>query len=185
MELILVRHGETVANKLKLIQGQGDSALTEKGIRQAHSAASRLRRRRMDAIYSSDLGRTRFIAEEIAKYHKLRVHYTKALREKDMGELEGTPNSLKVPLITMDTRRGESMHGFVSRIDGFLDRLYAAHGHGVVLLVTHKQVIRVISALLADRPIIEERPPAYIKKITNASIHILDCSRPLIYTHEY
>jgi probable phosphoglycerate mutase len=185
MRLILVRHGETVANRLRLIQGQSDSALTENGIRQAHSVASRLESKRIDAIYSSDLGRARPIAEEVAESHRLRVHYTKALREKDMGELDGMPSSQKAPLIAISTRQGESMQGFVLRIKRFLDGLYVAHRNGVVLLVTHKQVIRVIMALLMDRPIIEERPPAYIKKITNASMHILDYSRPLVYTHEY
>lgn len=185
MELILVRHGETQANKLRLIQGWGDSPLTKKGVRQAHHAASRLRYKKIDAIYSSDLGRAKVTAEEIAKHHKLKAHYTKALREKGMGELEGTQSDFKVPLIAMKTRKGESLHQFVSRVKRFLDRLHASHKRGTVLIVTHKQVIRVMMALLMDRPIIEEKAPTYTKKLSNASIQTLDYGRPLAYTHEY
>jgi broad specificity phosphatase PhoE len=66
-----------------------------------------------------------------------------------------------------------------------MEKLYATHRHGAVLLVTHKQVIRVMMALLMDRPIVEEKVPAYIARLSNASMQVLNYSKPLVYTHEY
>ena len=43
MELLIVRHGETVANTKNLIQGQTHGSLTEKGEAQARLVARRLK----------------------------------------------------------------------------------------------------------------------------------------------
>ena len=52
----IVRHGETIGNTQKIIQGHSDTELTEKGIAQAHAIRDELSHINFAAAYSSDLG---------------------------------------------------------------------------------------------------------------------------------
>lgn len=63
LQVYLVRHGETLWNAARRIQGQSDSPLTEIGIRQAHLVAQRVRNQGITHIISSDLGRTQQTAK--------------------------------------------------------------------------------------------------------------------------
>ncbi|WP_253896081.1 histidine phosphatase family protein [Solibacillus sp. R5-41] len=51
--LYLTRHGETVWNTKKLMQGWKDSPLTDNGIKQASQLSERLSNVTLSAIYSS------------------------------------------------------------------------------------------------------------------------------------
>ena len=56
--LYLVRHGETVDNANKIMQGQTPGELNEQGIKQAEDLAERLKDDPIDAFVSSDLQRS-------------------------------------------------------------------------------------------------------------------------------
>jgi alpha-ribazole phosphatase len=89
MHLYLARHGETLWNIEKRVQGWENSPLTETGIRQAEALADRLARVPLVAVYSSDLGRANHTARIVAQRHNLEVHATPAFREMSWGEWEG------------------------------------------------------------------------------------------------
>jgi broad specificity phosphatase PhoE len=80
MKIIMVRHGETVENTKHIIMGHRHGTLSRKGRAQARAVARKLRNQRIDVIFSSDLGRARETAKQIARYHRVPVVYTKALR---------------------------------------------------------------------------------------------------------
>ncbi|TDN53119.1 phosphoglycerate mutase [Buttiauxella sp. JUb87] len=88
LQVYLVRHGETQWNAERRIQGQSDSALTEKGERQAEQVAERAKTLGITHVISSDLGRTRHTAEIIALACGVDVTLDSRLRELDMGVLE-------------------------------------------------------------------------------------------------
>ena len=88
-ELILIRHGETVWNAQGRFQGQQDSPLTPKGVAQAQAVAAYLRDQGINALYTSDLGRTLETARHIAAATGLPVVSDPALRERNLGILEG------------------------------------------------------------------------------------------------
>lgn len=91
-EIVIVRHGETLANSMGVLQGQQDTALNDFGKRQAQAVAERLAKDHFDAVLSSDLGRAMDTAKAIVQYHEgLQVIPTKELREWNLGELQGQP----------------------------------------------------------------------------------------------
>jgi len=85
----IVRHGETEWNLQHITQGHKDSPLTENGIRQAQETANELKDINFDAIFSSDLGRTRRTAEILRLERQLAIQTSKALRERAFGTFEG------------------------------------------------------------------------------------------------
>ena len=79
-DLYLVRHGETVDNANKIMQGQTQGELNTKGIEQARTVAKNLASEHFDAIVSSDLKRSFDTASIIAEPHGLTVITTPLLR---------------------------------------------------------------------------------------------------------
>jgi probable phosphoglycerate mutase len=87
--LLLVRHGETDANRETRMQGHSDLGLNAAGRRQLSRTAERLAGEKIDAIYASDLRRAIESAEPIAKRHGLEVRTDPRLREQNLGDWEG------------------------------------------------------------------------------------------------
>ena len=67
--LFLVRHGETLANKAGILQGQSESPLSEKGERQAGEVGEALKNVPFWRGYSSDLGRAKNTARILLGRH--------------------------------------------------------------------------------------------------------------------
>ncbi len=86
MRLILLRHGETEWNAEQRLQGQDNSALSERGIQQALRFVGFARALRPYRVVASDLGRTRHTAELIGHGN---CPSDARLRELDMGEWTG------------------------------------------------------------------------------------------------
>ena len=70
LNVLLIRHGETVWNVQGRVQGSDDSALTEEGVRQAVATGRRLAGMRIDAVYSSPILRAKRTAELILQEAK-------------------------------------------------------------------------------------------------------------------
>jgi len=87
--LILVRHGETVANREFRYIGRRDDALSERGVAQAKQLAEALAMLPIAAVYSSPLQRAYQTALPIAARHGLEVRKADDLREGDFGMWEG------------------------------------------------------------------------------------------------
>ena len=72
--LLLVRHGETVDNINKIMQGQTHGRLTLNGIEQAHELGRQLRGEHIDVFLSSDLARAVETLEIIKKERDQQPH---------------------------------------------------------------------------------------------------------------
>jgi broad specificity phosphatase PhoE len=93
--LIIARHAETAFNLQNRIQGHSDSELTPKGLRQAKRLAARLKKLKIDKIYTSDLGRAFATTAEIAKHTRVPIVQDPKLREIFLGAWEGmTPKEV-------------------------------------------------------------------------------------------
>jgi broad specificity phosphatase PhoE len=89
MQLILIRHGETLWNKEGRVQGISDVELSDVGRRQARSLALSLHDQPIGAIHASPLKRASQTAEIINEFHHLDIHLHPDLMEMDQGDFEG------------------------------------------------------------------------------------------------
>jgi broad specificity phosphatase PhoE len=84
--IVLVRHGETAANRERLALGRADPPLTATGERQAAALAGRLGSSGATRVISSPLGRAQQTATAIADALGIPVETDARLVEMDYGE---------------------------------------------------------------------------------------------------
>jgi broad specificity phosphatase PhoE len=89
MELILVRHGETIWNKENRVQGFSDIDLNDAGLRHARQLALSLKDKNIHAIYSSTLIRAQKTTRIINQYHDAPIYLKPGLMEMNQGNFEG------------------------------------------------------------------------------------------------
>ncbi|TGK02069.1 histidine phosphatase family protein [Leptospira selangorensis] len=88
-QLFLIRHGETVWNKERRLQGQTDTPLSEFGKEQASKLAEKLKNKKIELIFSSDLKRAKETSEQISHQLGIKIIYHPGLREIHLGEAQG------------------------------------------------------------------------------------------------
>lgn len=169
LEVYLVRHGETLWNAARRIQGQSNSALTEKGERQAHQVADRVKKLGITHVISSDLGRARRTAEIIADACGCSVNLDPRLRELNMGVLEQRPIDLlseeeegwRRSMIdgTENGRipEGETMAELADRMHEALNACLNLPAGSRPLLVSHGMALGVLVGTLLGLPAHAER----------------------------
>jgi len=154
----IVRHGETEMNRYKLVQGQLDSPLTEKGISQVEEVAQQFKTTHFDKVFSSDLLRAQKTAEIIVSEKKLVVETTKLLREQHYGKYEGTNRDEYFKRFdAWRTLSEEAKHTYkleedmesneeaVSRLITFLREAALAYPGKTVLVVCHGAIMRYLA----------------------------------------
>ena len=162
MKLYLVRHGETVQNRANVIQGQQPGELSPLGLQQRERLAERLRTLHFDAIYSSDLKRTRdTLVPYLTAVGEPVVTYSELIRERAFGDLEGFPGEKYVELLhqagmsRVEYRppNGENFHDLKARTDSFVKSIQEQHRGESILLMTHGGTIRTLLAFLLNRSV--------------------------------
>lgn len=86
--LYLIRHAEAEGNLYRIAQGQYNSILTDRGLRQVQALARRFADIPVDAVYASDLYRTCATASAIYRPKNLPLHRRRDLREICVGAWE-------------------------------------------------------------------------------------------------
>ena len=166
VKIILVRHGETNWNQARRIQGGGSNTpLNQRGKNQAESIALKLKREKIQAIYSSPLQRALDTAQAIAHYHQLEVTIEPSLREIEVGQLEGVlvteiGKRLDHFLITDGQSGelpkmpgGESLTEVQQRVWSTIQHLADRHTDGIIVVVTHYFAILAIICAALNLPL--------------------------------
>jgi len=165
MKLFIVRHGESVGNVLRIIQGQKDYELTKKGFEQAEKIGLRLKDESFEAIYSSDLKRAADTAKAISKQQKTKLILTEKLRERNFGSFVDKQGSdLDWNNIPDDVETDESIK---ERILKVLNKVQKNHT-GNVALITHGGVVRGLINHFTQIPLND------IGRIRNTSLSIFE-----------
>ena len=145
----LVRHGSVVGAETRRFIGHLDVPLSSLGVAQIDALSRRLIGVAFDAIYCSDLERTRRSAEILAAPHALIPVRDPALREFAMGEWDGlTAEQIRVrdarafEAWLADVGRfqfpgGESLPDLVARAVPAFEALVARHAGGTIAVVAH------------------------------------------------
>ncbi|MDY6966195.1 MAG: histidine phosphatase family protein [Halobacteriota archaeon] len=89
MRLIFVRHGQTLWNKERRVQGISDIELSDFGKEQAECLSRCLKNEDIGAMYSSHLKRAKETAEIIGQFHDVEIEIEEGLCELNQGDFEG------------------------------------------------------------------------------------------------
>ena len=92
MRILLLRHGQSEANKNDIIQGHMESSLSELGREQAKAVGENLLKSKIvfDVVYSSDLIRAAETAKIITEILGIKdIVFDERLRELKLGDYEG------------------------------------------------------------------------------------------------
>ncbi len=160
MEIYLVRHGETVWNKEKRLQGTSDIELNEEGRRLAKETGKNLWKVRFDAVYASTLKRAYETAEWIMAGRPITVVQDKRIREIGFGVLEGkimeqmTEKERKLvnqffeePGLYVPAEGGERLEDAGKRAAGFMqDEIEPLEKKGLerIMIVAHGAINKAI-----------------------------------------
>jgi len=160
-KLILVRHGESCANRLHIF-AEDHTPLTDLGRAQAHQVAGRIATRfHPAALIASPLERARQTAEIIGRELGLAVEVMPGLEESDFGVLKGQSYEVYQRTILTDPtfdksavwrwvpEGGESTEMTGRRVVPVLERLAARHPDEEILVVCHGMMMVALWAHLA------------------------------------
>lgn len=153
LELIYETHATTLDNEAGVATGWLPGELSETGREQALELGAR--RRDVDAVFSSDLGRAletvaiAFFDAEVPIFHDWR------LRECDYGALNGAPaEDLEMAKhIEVPFPGGESYRDVVARIASVVEDLRRGWAGKRVLVVSHAAPRWALQHLLEGRPL--------------------------------
>lgn len=164
-KIILIRHGESLANANNIYLGHTNWDLTEKGKMQAQAVAEYLKDEKIDLIFSSDLIRAYNTALPHSVIHGIKITRSEELREVHLGEWEG------LPLSEIEARwndefihgwrenfgisqppKGESVPHLANRIYNEVKRIAAENEGKYIVIATHAAAIRAFWGKITKTP---------------------------------
>lgn len=165
--LLLVRHGETLANREFRYIGTRDDELSEQGRAQAAALAEALAILPVAAVYSSPRRRACDTATPIAACHHLNVQLLPELMENSFGAWEGMSRAEVLARSPEDERLlraweanpeiappdGESFATVRERVVGAVERLAQVHPDQTIVLVSHVGPIKVLLSVALGAPL--------------------------------
>lgn len=165
--LILVRHGETLANREFRFIGRRDDPLSEKGQVQAGQLAEALAVLPIAAVYSSPLQRAYQTALPIAARHNLQVQSAEHLREGDFGLWEGATRAEVIARGVQEAEQlsawehnptiappdGESLVAMCDRVCTCVKSLVQAHPNQGIVLVSHVGPVKALLCTALGAPL--------------------------------
>jgi len=163
---LLIRHGGVADGAEERYRGAADAPMGAAGEAQIRALAARLAARvRLDAIYCSDLARSRRTAELLADGRDVAIRVRPALREIDLGAWQGRSRREIVEqrraeydargrdIVNFRPPGGESFADLAARVLPCWRALAADETGEVVAIASHAGVNRVILCHLLGMPL--------------------------------
>ena len=159
--VILIRHGESTTNVLKIFTGQLDTPLTETGMKQAQLMAAYLDRFQIEKVYASTLSRACETAAAIVNRQRCPMETCDAFREINAGYWQGlsfeeisekytdTYRCWKENLGKAHPDGGESCSSLYNRVISQLLKIVEDTPEQTVCIVTHATPIRMIESYIS------------------------------------
>jgi broad specificity phosphatase PhoE len=156
--IVLVRHGETDANRAGLLLGRANPTLNERGRQQAAAVAAALRREPAAVILTSPLGRAQETATAIGRTTGAAVEVEPRLTELDYGEWDERRIADLPAAVAAEWRadptftppEGESLEELRVRIAPCAAALLEQVGDRTVIVVSHVSPIKAMILVALD-----------------------------------
>ena len=182
--LLLIRHGQSDANKEKIFAGHFDADLGSIGMKQAELTARYIADNfSIDKIYSSDLKRAFKTGKALADITGKEIIATDKLREINAGKWEGLPyDTLKKDFakdygIWLDDignsrcTEGESVKELCVRIMGALTEIAEENYGKTIAIATHATPIRIMQTMVQTGNISDMKSNSWVP---NASVSVFE-----------
>lgn len=167
VRLLLVRHGQSIWNDEKRVQGQQDIPLSDEGRKQAIALGKRLKGFQIQACFSSPLKRAMETAELILKAsgNSIPITTMPELMERNFGDWEGKSIDNLQSLFAEEFSQwltahqipappnGESIDELMRRVKQGLDQILASVKEGNVLVVGHSGSVKATICILFQLPL--------------------------------
>lgn len=176
MKIYLVRHGQTLFNQQKKVQGWCDSPLTQEGIKQAIAVSKTLQSIPFEYAYSSTSERAMDTMHYILKDRDVPYAYVKGLKELYFGSLEGKKESEVFTDISVyekgfEMYGGETMVTSNQRFMTCLETIAKSHTDNV-LVVAHGGVIMSALNYLDEARFVKHMEE--VGDVENCSVTVLE-----------
>lgn len=168
MELYIIRHGQTVWNRERKLQGSTDIELTEEGKRLARVTGENLCGLTFDQVFASPLKRAKLTAELIHMGKEVKIETDERLREVSFGEFEGLNvdemlnneecgfyHFFDRPELYQPAEHGEKLEDVILRGKDFLEeKILPLEGKAQrVMIVAHGAMNKALLAAMLHREI--------------------------------
>lgn len=158
MKVTLINTAETEEDFLRHVLGRRNELLNDTGRRQVLRLKSKFIESSFDICFSSPLVRS-FETAIVLFGDKCEIVPDNRITDRDMGELEGRPMDEYNAFQFCDYKKNredygiETIHELVSRVNDFLDYLKGNYSGKNIVIVTHREVYRVLRHLLLGHDI--------------------------------
>jgi len=159
----LLRHGHSIRQVKKIAMCWPEKIhcpLTKKGVEATKLAARKLKGKKIDLIFSSDLLRTKQTAEILTKETGAKIIFDKRLREYNVGIFNGKDPKLAWEhleksgnLVSAKLPKGESIIDLRKRVVNFLKEINNKYQDKNILIVSHEFPLTFIEWSLKGWPV--------------------------------
>jgi isoleucyl-tRNA synthetase len=174
----ILRHGESEMNVKDILISKLPEKipcpLTKKGRDQIKKVAKKLKKEKIDLIFSSDLQRTKETAEILAKELGVKIIFDKRLRDIQFGIFEG--KALKEyrffwksyeEMFKKAPKGGENYNQVKMRVYNFLKELEKKYSGKTILIVSHQRPLAMLEGATkgySQKEYFEKIEPKKLKK---------------------
>jgi len=157
---LILRHGSAVSNKKGIASSWPEkfhNPLTKKGKKQIQKLISKLKKKDINLILSSDLLRTKQTAEIISNKLAVEVKFNECLREIDFGIFNGKLLKqwkdffrTKKEKFTRKPSKGENYKDLIIRTKKFIKKVEKKYKKKNVLVISHGANLVVFQAIIEE-----------------------------------
>lgn len=181
MRIYLMRHGETVWNKVGIIQGRSKNRLSSDGKQQVELQAKKYKDVNFDFIISSPLVRTIQTSNIMNQFHGVKIFRDNRIIEVGQGIYTGrhkntmSDDDWKNYNNRPDGYEMEPYEDIVLRTKAFVEDLKSNYYDKAILVVTHRWVAKILYYIFKGIPFTREDMVSQ-EMFGNAEIEIIDCN---------
>ncbi|WP_297637196.1 histidine phosphatase family protein [uncultured Clostridium sp.] len=167
--IYLTRHGQTEWNLEKRLQGRGNSPLTKFGIERAKELSERMKKIKIDKIYTSPIERAYKTAEILKGEKEIPLITEENLMEMNFGEFEGqimeeimaanpswNMNFIMQGNTEMRAPKGETLQEVRDRVKIGMDKIILDNEGRNILIVAHGITLKALMYYFKDTEVNSE-----------------------------